>query len=370
MNSKFCKFYICIILLLLFSAKEIRSQESSYKFNKLVWSDEFDGSGAIDTSKWFHQTRLPNGTSWYNNEIQHYTNRVENSFLEDGYLHIMAKKEKYTDQGVTKQYTSARLNSKFAFMNGKVVIRAKLPFGPGTWPALWMMGKDVREKGGYWYTQGFGTTGWPACGEIDIMEHWGTEQNYVSSAMHTPSSSGATVNKGGRAIPGVSDDFHVYAMEWSPEKMVFSVDDIVHYTYNPAVKNNDTWPFNKELYLLFNVAILPSISTDFTESSMVIDYVRVYQDSTVTSSRPVNSGKIGYYPNPFESELSIQFGEIPRNDVNIKIYDINCIPVKSYIINKNKELITLNNLHDLPGGIYLIYYELNDKPYSFRALKI
>ena len=92
---------------------------------QLVWSDEFDTNGAIDSSKWFHQTQLPNGGSWYNGEIQHYTNRVANSFVENGQLKIVAKKEAFTAQGFTKQYTSARLNSKFAFKYGKVEIRAK-----------------------------------------------------------------------------------------------------------------------------------------------------------------------------------------------------------------------------------------------------
>ena len=343
--------------------------ESGYEFNKLVWSDEFDVDGAIDASKWFHQTKLPTGTSWYNNEIQHYTNRVENSFADSGYLHIVAKKEEFTDQGVTKQYTSARLNSKFAFTYGKVVMRARLPFGVGTWPAIWTLGKNVKENGGYWYTQGFGTTGWPACGEIDIMEHWGTDQDYVSSAIHTPSSYGGTVNKGGRKIPGVSNDFHIYTFEWTPEKLVFSVDNVVHYTYNPAVKDDKTWPFDKEQYLLFNVAVLPSISDDFTESSLIVDYIRIYQDSTLTHTKPVESLKTGYFPNPFSSEISIQLGEIPQDDIDFQIYNMDARLVKTYYIDKHNDLITLNNLGDLPGGAYLVYFQLNDKPHRFKALK-
>ncbi|MGB6268738.1 MAG: glycoside hydrolase family 16 protein, partial [Olleya sp.] len=146
-------------------------------YDNLVWSDEFDGSGAIDSSKWFHQTQLPAGGSWFNGEIQHYTNRIDNTFLSSGNLNLVAKKEVFTDQGYTKQYTSARLNSKFAFQYGKVEVRAKLPTGVGTWPAIWMLGKNITETGAYWQTQGYGTTGWPACGEIDIMEHWGHNQD-------------------------------------------------------------------------------------------------------------------------------------------------------------------------------------------------
>jgi len=248
-------------------------------FDQLVWSDEFDTDGAINSGNWFHQTQLPTTFSWYNGEIQHYTDRIENSFVEDGVLNILAKKEVFTDQGQTKEYTSARLNSKFAFKYGRIEIRAKLPFGRGTWPAIWMLGKNITENGAYWYNEGFGTTSWPACGEIDIMEHWGNNQNYVQSATHTPSSHGNTVNHGGQAISTASDEFHVYSMEWTEEKLVFSVDDVVHYTYNPPVKDGSTWPFDTEQYLLLNVAITNDILSHFEQSSLQIDYVRVYQES-------------------------------------------------------------------------------------------
>ena len=169
-------------------------------------------------------------------EIQHYTNRTDNSYVSNGTLKIVAKKETYTNQGHTKQYTSARLNSKYAFRYGRVEIKAKLPKGVGTWPAIWMLGKNINEPGAYWQTKGFGTTSWPACGEVDIMEHWGSNQNYVQSAIHTPSSYGGTVNLGGQNISTASSQFHIYTIDWSEEKMVFSVDGNVHYTYNPAQK--------------------------------------------------------------------------------------------------------------------------------------
>ena len=242
---------------------------------QLVWSDEFNGGGAINTANWFHQTQLPNGVSWYNNEIQHYTNRTDNSYVSGGHLNIVAKKEVFTDQGQTKEYTSARLNSTFTY--GRVEVRAKLPKGVGTWPAIWTLGRNISEPGAYWETQGYGAVGWPACGEIDIMEHWGNNQNYVQSAIHTPSSYGGTINKGGQTISTASSAFHVYALEWTEEKMVFSVDDVVHYTYNPTVKNADTWPFDLEQYIILNIAIEPSIDPTFTESTMEIDYIRVYQ---------------------------------------------------------------------------------------------
>jgi len=245
-------------------------------YDNLVWADEFDVNGAIDSNKWHHQTQLPNGTSWHNNEIQHYTNRQENSYVANGLLVIKAKKEAFTDQGVTKQYTSARLNSKFAFTYGRIEIRAILPTGVGTWPAMWSLGKNIIEPGGFW-SDTHGTISWPACGELDMVEHWGINQDYIQSAIHSPSSSGDTVNKGGRAVSGVSNEFHIYEMEWFSDKVVFKVDGIVHYTYQPAIQNANTWPFDLDQYLLLNIAVLPSIDPAFTESAMEIDYVRIYQ---------------------------------------------------------------------------------------------
>ena len=198
----------------LFSITLLFIGTSLYSQEVLVWSDEFNIDGAIDSSKWFHQTQLPSGGNWYNNEEQHYTDRLENSYVSNGILNIVAKKEEYTEQGVTKQYTSARLNSKEVFKYGRMVIRAKLPSGTGTWPAIWMLGKNINEDGGYWDSS-YGTTAWPACGEIDIMEHWGKNQNFVQSAMHTPSSYGGTINHGGQNISTASSDFHEYELDWN-----------------------------------------------------------------------------------------------------------------------------------------------------------
>jgi len=248
------------------------------EFNTLVWSDEFDGTGALDPEKWFHQTQLPPGGSWWGGIIQHYTNREENSFQENGYLNLVAKKEVFNDQGEIKQYTSARLNSKFAFTYGRVEVKAKLPEGAGTWPAIWMLNKNIDEDGAYWDIQGFGTVNWPYCGEIDIVEHWGKHQDYVSSALHNGSSYGDKVkNLGGQKIEDASNTFHIYTLEWTKEKMIFSVDDIAHFQYKPPIKNSDTWPYDSDYYLILNIAIESDIDPDFVESPMVVDYIRIYQ---------------------------------------------------------------------------------------------
>ena len=279
-------------------------------YTDLVWADEFDTNGAIDAAKWHHQTQLPQGGSWYNGEVQHYTNRIENSSVKNGFLDITAIKENFTDQGQTKQYTSARLNSKFAFTYGRVDVRAKLPFGDGTWPAIWTLGKNINEDGGYWDSQ-YGTVGWPACGELDIMEHGLHPTNQVSVAIHTPSSYGGTVNTSIQTLADVANNFHVYSMNWSPDQITFLIDGVGLYTYNPAVKNDDTWPFYLEQYLLLNIAMGGNggaIDPNFSQSSMVIDYVRVYQNTTA-STEDVFANKFSVYPNPSSDVLNIRTNE-------------------------------------------------------------
>jgi len=274
---------LSLILVLLFISFSIThcaksKDKSNTKFDKLIWSDEFNENGAINSTKWFHQTQLPAGGDWYGGLINHYTNRIENSYVKGGFLNIVAKKEIFSDQGEIKEYTSARLNSKFAFTYGKVEVRVKLPIGVGTWPAIWMLNKNIDEPGAYWQKQGFGSTYWPVCGEVDILEHWGKKQNYIQSAVHTAFSAGGdVVNLGGKVLENVSNQFHTYSLEWSEDKMVFSVDEVVHYTYEPTIKDSSTWPFISDQYLLLNIAIEPDVDLAFEESTMVVDYIRVYQ---------------------------------------------------------------------------------------------
>lgn len=338
-------------------------------YSQLVWADEFNGSGAIDTSKWFHQTQLPAGGSWFNGEIQHYTNRTANSYLDSGFLHLVAKRENFTNQGQTKTHTSARLNSKFAFREGRVEVRAKMPTGVGTWPAIWMLGKNINEDGAYWDNRGFGTTPWPACGEIDIMEHWGDNQNFVQSAMHTPSSFGNTVNKGGQTIPTTSTAFHVYALEWSPDKMVFSVDGRVHYTYEPPVKNPSTWPFNADQYLLLNIAIQPNILPAFTESAMVVDYVRVYQLNTTSVAEVARPQGLKVYPNPTREQLHIELPVLSDRPIAIQLYNAQGQLLRSEQHLVSEPLLQLEALGSLPAGLYIVQLQADGRSYVARFSK-
>lgn len=282
------------MLLTLFMVSQCCLSQVDVVYTDLVWSDEFEVNGAVNGTNWFHQTQLPAGGNWYNNEVQHYTNLEKNSFVDAGSLNIVAIKENFTDQGVTKGYTSARLNSKFAFKYGRIDIRAKVPVELGTWPALWMLGKNINEDGGF-FDAAYGTSNWPACGEIDIMEHGITRShpiNYIQSAMHTPSSYGNTKDIGGiEASSNIDSNYHVYSMNWSPNEISFLLDNKIFYTYNPVVKNASTWPFDKEQYLLLNIAmggVAGQIVSNFTKTSMVIDYVRVYQNTTVDTQAPTN----------------------------------------------------------------------------------
>jgi len=317
------------------------------EYTSLVWADEFDTNGAINATNWFHQTQLPAGGSWFNGEEQHYTSRIENSFVDNGFLNIVAIKEPFTDQGQTKQYTSARLNSKFTFTYGRVDVRAKLPSGNGTWPAIWTLGKNVTEDGAYWQTQGFGTTSWPACGEIDILEHGLGAVNHTSSALHTPSSSGNTVNTASQVISDVANNFHIYSVNWSPNQITFLVDGVGYYTYNPSVNDVSTWPFNLDQYILLNIAmggISGTIDNSFTQSPMVIDYVRIYQNTL--SAHDINATNFKVFPNPASTEINIQTN---FNIDYVEVYDI----FGKFVLKESKTVnsIKIDNLH---SGLYLL----------------
>jgi beta-glucanase (GH16 family) len=230
----------------------------------LVWFDEFNDNGSPNSSKWTYDI---GNNGWGNNEVQFYTDRTQNAVIRDGILSITARKENYNGSN----YTSARLKTqgKYFFTYGKVEVRAKLPASAGTWPALWMLGAN------------FPTVGWPACGEIDIMEQKGWDKTRISSALHNDSSSGNTRNVREKSLPNSTSEFHVYGMNWTRDKIEFSVDGTVYYTYSPTDKNNANWPYDEAQFIIMNVAMGGTlggdIPSDYTESVMEIDYVRVYK---------------------------------------------------------------------------------------------
>lgn len=230
-------------------------------FETLVFEEEFD-SGALDTSLWNYQIGTGDN-GWGNGELQYYTDRPENIVVEDGLLKITARQENFSGSA----YTSSRITTyqNYEFQYGRVDIRAKLPTGGGTWPALWLLGAD------------FETNAWPAAGEIDIMEHVGNQQNTIFGSTHDPANFGGNARTVSTEVEGVSDEFKVYSIIWSENNVRFLVNDEEYGSFS----NNSNLPFNKDFFLILNVAMGGnfggSIDPGFTESTMEVDYIRVYQ---------------------------------------------------------------------------------------------
>ena len=250
------------------------SVEHSWGEYKMVWSDEFDGT-ALDESVWNYNI---GGSGWGNQEKQYYTSRPENIRLNNGMLEIEALKEQYENN----EYTSARIHSKGKkdFKYGKIESRIKFPGGKGTWPAFWMLGS---------------TGNWPNCGEIDIIEHVGSMDKRASFAVHTTLKNG---NKGNNWAKtqwfdyDLSADFHVYGVEWAQEEkdgkdvIRFFVDNVQYAElWEEQIDNNDSWPFNKPEYIIFNLAIGGSMGGTVDDAIfnqqriMYVDWVRVWQRS-------------------------------------------------------------------------------------------
>lgn len=335
----------------------VQSQSIDVVYDVLVWSDEFDHNGPVDANKWHHQTFMPNGYSWFNGEVQHYTNLQSNSYVADGSLHIVAKRENFIQQGHIKEFTSARLNSKFAFQYGRVDVRARVPKDQGSWPAIWLLGKNITETGAY-FAADYGTVGWPACGEIDIMEHGifhGAPNNYIASALHTPSSHGNTMNHGGVVVMNdIAQNFNVYSMNWSPNQITFLLNNLPYYTYNPAVKNANTWPFDAEQFILLNIAmggVAGTIPSSFNQTSMIIDYVRVYQNAALGVEQQ-NLPTFNFI-NPAKNILEIQNSHLIEQ---VDIYDLNGRLVFSHI-QPTQNI----DIQALKTGIYSLVVHYKDK---------
>lgn len=255
---------------------------------KLVWNDEFDQPGLPDTSRWSYEFGYLR-----NDERQFYTReRRENARVENGMLVIEARKERYpipTSETAPKSgsrrkrqgtggfadYTSASLTSrsKAAWTYGRIEVKAKLPSGRGTWPAIWTLGTNIQRAG------------WPACGEIDIMEHVGFDPGVIHANIHTAKYNHARgTNKGDKiAIADASQAFHIYAVEWDALQIDFFVDSHKYFTYQNERTGRDAWPYDRDQYLILNLAIgggwggQKGIDDSIFPQRYYIDYVRVYQ---------------------------------------------------------------------------------------------
>jgi beta-glucanase (GH16 family) len=242
---------------------------------KLVWSDEFDGpDGSMpDPNKW---SIIRNGSGFGNQELQYYTDRPANLHIEHGKLVITARKEPFKGpDGIARDYTSARLETAGHFQQkyGRFEARIKMPNGQGIWPAFWMLGDD------------FNSGGWPECGEIDIMENVGFEPGTIHGTLHGPGYSGSNNLTAAYTLPdhqAVSDDFHVFAVEWTPEAIRFYIDSHLFETQTVAsIPSNKRWVFDHPFYILLDLAVggrwpgSPDTTTPFP-ATMLVDYVRVY----------------------------------------------------------------------------------------------
>ena len=228
----------------------------------LFWSEEFDKDGAPDPTKWGYD--LGTGSNgWGNSELEYYTNRPENAIVQGGFLKINAIRENYSGSA----FTSARLltKDKFAFKYGKVEVRAKLPAGVGTWPAIWMLGSDIA------------TASWPACGEIDIMEHLGRDLNKIYGTLHYPGHFGGSADGSTTMIANATTEFHIYSLEWTASTIKIFVDGQLFHT----TVNYSGIPFNHDFFFILNIAMGGgfggAVDATFTNATMEVDYIRVYK---------------------------------------------------------------------------------------------
>ena len=244
----------------------------------LKWQDEFDYDGAVDSDKWHHQIIPIIGNSWANGEVQHYTNRKDNSYVSDGTLKIVAKKEQYNFEGNTKSYTSARLNTKYAFQYGRIDIRAKLPSEQGTWPAFWTLGANINERGNY-HGSTYGSVGWPKCGEIDIMEQNGWDKDNLIGHLHWGNiQTSQYQNIGGtKRVQNTATTFNLYSLVWTKDEIKILFNDEVF--FSRVIDNS--MPYRFPHYVLFNIAmggdLGGTIPPNFTTATMEVDYIRIYQ---------------------------------------------------------------------------------------------
>ena len=258
-----------LILVALYTSCSSSKRAAGANDWKLSWSEEFNYTGLPDTSKWGYDT---GGHGWGNNELQFYTNAsAQNVEVSNGSLKLKVLHQEKEN----RQYTSARLvtRGKSHFTYGKIEIRAKLPAGRGLWPAIWMLGANVDAAG------------WPECGEIDIMEHVGFEKDSVFGTIHTTAYNHIIGTQKGKKIfiDNPYNSYHIYTLEWTPERMDFFLDNTLFNHIENEHKTVAEWPFDAPFYLLLNIAVggnlggQKGIDPSVFPAAMEVDYIRVYQ---------------------------------------------------------------------------------------------
>ena len=269
--TTFMASYICLLAIVTnekFHQKDGFANSEKVEW-QLVWEDNFEKDGLPDAEIWNYEEGYIR-----NKEAQYYTKqRPENARVENGNLIIEARKDNWEGNKIT----SASLNTygKKSMLYGKIEVRAKLPTGVGTWPAIWMLGDAIRNG-----------TGWPKCGEIDIMENVGFDPDVIHANIHTEAYNHVKGTNKGNSITVEKPwgDFHIYAVEWFEDRMLFYVDDNLYFTFENEGAGNSVWPFDKPHYLILNLAIgggwggQQGIADDLLPQKYYVDYVKVYKE--------------------------------------------------------------------------------------------
>lgn len=263
---------LAVLFLLTISCNQDETQTVITK-SKLVWEDNFDVDGVPNPLNWsFDLGGGAQNEGWGNNELQYYTNRLENSIVQNGYLIITAKQELFEGAG----YTSARIKTQNLFEKkyGRIEARIKLPQGKGVWPAFWMLGSNYDQ------------VSWPQCGEIDIIEYLGNQPTQVFGTLHGPGFFGnnSISKKFNLSNDRFDTDFHVFGIEWSENQVSWYVDNILYnqITRKKVEQAGGEWVFNQSFFMILNLAIggnlpgSPNAETQFPQR-MLVDYVRVYE---------------------------------------------------------------------------------------------
>jgi beta-glucanase (GH16 family) len=346
--------FLILFLGLLISYPSYSQVVSGYE---LVWSEEFnDTTSTVNAANWNFEV---GGNGWGNQELEYYTDRPENARVENGNLVIEAKKETYSLNGVTKNYTSARLTTKTKAntLYGKVEARISLPKGQGTWPAFWMMPEVTSFYGA-----------WPRSGEIDIMEHIGSDPKMISYAVHTKDKNGTLGNNWSYKIypDNIENTFHTYAIEWDTDFINFNFDGVTQVTlWRNLTGTWTSWPFDKNFYVILNLAIGGKMGgavqdTIFNQPvKMLVDYVRIYKSTSAISLNKAD--KIMVYPTCFDNYLMVKSDE----SANVTISDLTGRRSISTDVTGIKSLDTST----LSSGIYLVTVKQKEKTTTYKILK-
>ncbi|MEO3873496.1 RICIN domain-containing protein [Nonomuraea sp. B12E4] len=309
----------------------------------LVWSDEFNGSAgsAVDQSKWRFDI---GGSGWGNNEQQYYTNSTRNAAMDGaGNLVITARRENPSNFQChygTCQYTSARLLTSATFTRayGRFEARMKIPRGQGIWPAFWMLGNDI------------GSVGWPDSGEIDIMENIGREPSTVHGTIHGPGYSGGGAIGAPYSISGAfADAFHTFAVDWSPNLIVWYVDGNEYQRRTPASLGGRRWVFDHPFFMIMNVAVgglwpgYPDASTTFPQT-LTVDYVRVY--APPDNGGGGTSGRI----TGLGGKCVDVAGASTANGAAVQLWDCNGTAAQNWTWNSDGSVRALGKCMDVTGA--------------------